>query len=97
MRLWLSLVSIILFILTCFIIMLVISVQVPNSLDQSEDEGFQSSSNLTPDSQSEPSPSPELDLWEALRTFEPGKRRCWESVGWYVTCRLFCRKIEIMK
>uniref|UniRef100_A0A674AI83 Gamma-tubulin complex component 6 n=1 Tax=Salmo trutta TaxID=8032 RepID=A0A674AI83_SALTR len=30
---------------------------------------------------SEPSPSPELDVWDALRTFEPGRRRCWESVG----------------
>ncbi|CAK6950912.1 gamma-tubulin complex component 6 [Scomber scombrus] len=58
-----------------------LAIRVPHCLDQSEDEGFQSSSNLTPDSQSEPSPSPELDLWEALRTFEPGKRRCWESVG----------------
>lgn len=56
--------------------------QVPSSLDQSEDEGFQSSSNLTPDSQSEPSPLPDVDIWEALRTFEPGRRRCWESVGW---------------
>ena len=57
-------------------------VQVPSFLDQSEDEGFQSSSNLTPDSQSEPSSIPDFDIWEALRTFEPGKRRCWESVGW---------------
>ncbi|XP_076026985.1 gamma-tubulin complex component 6 [Genypterus blacodes] len=58
-----------------------LAIRVPPCLDQSEDEGFQSSSNLTPDSQSETSPSPEPDLWEALRTFEPGKRRCWESVG----------------
>ncbi|XP_071753562.2 gamma-tubulin complex component 6 [Centroberyx gerrardi] len=58
-----------------------LAIRVPHCLDQSEDEGFQSSSNLTPDSQSEPSPSPELDIWEALRTFEPGRRRCWESVG----------------
>nr|XP_057931699.1 gamma-tubulin complex component 6 isoform X2 [Doryrhamphus excisus] len=55
---------------------------VPPCLDQSEDEGFQSASNMTPDSQSEPSPSPEVDLWEALRTFEPGVRCCWESIGW---------------
>ena len=59
-----------------------VSVQVPPYLDQSEDEGFQSASNLTPDSQSEPSPSPELDVWEAIRTFEPGRRRCWERIGW---------------
>ncbi len=59
-----------------------LSVQVPSSLDQSEDEGFQSASNLTPESQSEPSPIPDIDIWEALRTFEPGRRRCWESVGW---------------
>ncbi|KAM7414939.1 hypothetical protein PAMA_019657 [Pampus argenteus] len=58
-----------------------LAIRVPPCLDQSEDEGFQSSSNLTPDSQSEASPSPEFDLWEALRTFEPGRRRCWESVG----------------
>ncbi|XP_029991556.1 gamma-tubulin complex component 6 [Sphaeramia orbicularis] len=58
-----------------------LAIRVPPCLDQSEDEGFQSSSNLTPDSQSEPSPTPEVDLWEALRTFEPGRRRCWESVG----------------
>lgn len=57
-------------------------------MDQSEDEGFQSASNLTPDSQSEQSPLPDVDMWEALRTFEPGKRRCWESVGWYVTATL---------
>lgn len=53
-------------------------------MDQSDDEGFQSASNLTPDSQSEQSPLPDIDVWEALRTFEPGRRRCWESVGWYV-------------
>ncbi|TMS05939.1 Gamma-tubulin complex component 6 [Larimichthys crocea] len=58
-----------------------LAIRVPSSLDQSEDEGFQSSSNLTPDSQSEPSPVPDVDIWEALRTFEPGRRRCWESVG----------------
>ncbi|XP_041794369.1 gamma-tubulin complex component 6 isoform X2 [Chelmon rostratus] len=58
-----------------------LAIRVPSCLDQSEDEGFQSSSNLTPDSQSEPSPIPDIDIWEALRTFEPGRRRCWESVG----------------
>ncbi|XP_042351340.1 gamma-tubulin complex component 6 [Plectropomus leopardus] len=56
-------------------------IRVPPCLDQSEDEGFQSASNLTPDSQSETSPVPDIDIWEALRTFEPGRRRCWESVG----------------
>ncbi|KAM9352323.1 gamma-tubulin complex component 6 [Symphorus nematophorus] len=58
-----------------------LAIRVPSCLDQSEDEGFQSASNLTPDSQSEPSPIPDIDIWEALRTFEPGRRRCWESVG----------------
>uniref|UniRef100_A0A3B4DCJ7 Gamma-tubulin complex component 6 n=1 Tax=Pygocentrus nattereri TaxID=42514 RepID=A0A3B4DCJ7_PYGNA len=58
-----------------------LTIRVPQCLDQSEDEGFQSASNLTPDSQSEPSPSPEVDIWEALRTFVPGRRRCWENVG----------------
>ncbi|XP_075894074.1 gamma-tubulin complex component 6 [Nelusetta ayraudi] len=58
-----------------------LAIRVPSSLDQSEDEGFQSASNLTPDSQSEASPLPDVDIWDALRTFEPGKRRCWESVG----------------
>ncbi|RVE71573.1 hypothetical protein OJAV_G00053230 [Oryzias javanicus] len=58
-----------------------LAIRVPHCLDQSEDEGFQSASNLTPDSQSEASPVPDFDLWEALRTFEPGRRRCWESIG----------------
>uniref|UniRef100_A0A8C3AHQ3 Gamma-tubulin complex component 6 n=1 Tax=Cyclopterus lumpus TaxID=8103 RepID=A0A8C3AHQ3_CYCLU len=58
-----------------------LSIRVPSCLDQSEDEGFQSASNMTPDSQSETSPIPDVDIWEALRTFEPGRRRCWESVG----------------
>ncbi|XP_044048809.1 gamma-tubulin complex component 6 isoform X2 [Siniperca chuatsi] len=58
-----------------------LTIRVPSYLDQSEDEGFQSASNLTPDSQSEPSPIPDIDIWEAARTFEPGRRRCWESVG----------------
>ncbi|KAG7454749.1 hypothetical protein MATL_G00263030 [Megalops atlanticus] len=58
-----------------------LAIRVPPCLDQSEDEGFQSASNLTPDSQSEPSPSPELDVWEAVRGFQPSRRRCWERVG----------------
>ncbi|KAF6715746.1 Gamma-tubulin complex component 6 [Oryzias melastigma] len=58
-----------------------LAIRVPHCLDQSEDEGFQSASNLTPDSQSEASPVPDFDLWEALRTFEPERRRCWESIG----------------
>ncbi|XP_062932225.1 gamma-tubulin complex component 6 isoform X2 [Cynocephalus volans] len=56
-------------------------IKVPQSVDQWEDEGFQSASNLTPDSQSEPSMTPDLDLWEAALTYEPSKRRCWERVG----------------
>ncbi|RXN05276.1 gamma-tubulin complex component 6 [Labeo rohita] len=62
-----------------------LSIRVPLCLDQSDDEGFQSASNLTPDSQSEASPSPEIDVWEALRTFVPGRRRCWENIGWYLS------------
>lgn len=58
--------------------------QVPQSVDPSEDEGFQSASNLTPDSQSEPGMTPEIDLWDAVLTYEPSKQRCWEQVGWYV-------------
>lgn len=58
-----------------------LSIRVPSCLDQSEDEGFQSATNLTPDSQSEPSPGPEVDVWEALWTFVPGRRRCWENIG----------------
>ncbi|XP_017290266.1 gamma-tubulin complex component 6 [Kryptolebias marmoratus] len=58
-----------------------LAIRIPPCFDQSEDEGFLSASNLTPDSQSEPSPIPDFDIWEALRTFEPGRRRCWESVG----------------
>lgn len=59
--------------------------QVPQSIDQSEDEGFQSASNLTPDSQSEPSMTPDIDLWDAVLTYGPSKRRCWERIGWYVS------------
>ncbi|PNI20197.1 TUBGCP6 isoform 4, partial [Pan troglodytes] len=44
------------------------------SVDQWEDEGFQSASNLTPDSQSEPSVTPDVDLWEAALTYEASKR-----------------------
>uniref|UniRef100_A0A8C6W0N1 Tubulin gamma complex component 6 n=1 Tax=Nothobranchius furzeri TaxID=105023 RepID=A0A8C6W0N1_NOTFU len=58
-----------------------LSFRVPSCLDQSDDEGFQSASNMTPDSQSETSPVPDVDIWEALSTFEHGRRRCWESVG----------------
>ncbi|KAK5927706.1 hypothetical protein CgunFtcFv8_012834 [Champsocephalus gunnari] len=58
-----------------------LALKIPSCLYQSEDEGFQSASNMTPDSQSETSPVPDVDIWEALRTFEPGRRRCWESVG----------------
>ncbi|XP_006888174.1 PREDICTED: gamma-tubulin complex component 6 [Elephantulus edwardii] len=59
-----------------------LAIKVPQSIDQSEDEGFQSASNLTPDSQSEPSVTPDLDLWEAALTYEASKRRCWERIGW---------------
>nr|XP_012289801.1 gamma-tubulin complex component 6 isoform X4 [Aotus nancymaae] len=58
-----------------------LAIKVPQSVDQWEDEGFQSASNLTPDSQSEPSVTPDMDLWEAALTYEASKRRCWERVG----------------
>ncbi|XP_029811569.1 gamma-tubulin complex component 6 isoform X3 [Suricata suricatta] len=58
-----------------------LAIKVPHSVDQSEDEGFQSASNLTPDSQSEPSMTPDIDLWDAVLTYEASKRRCWEQVG----------------
>nr|XP_023699251.1 gamma-tubulin complex component 6-like isoform X1 [Paramormyrops kingsleyae] len=58
-----------------------LAIRVPPYLDQSEDEGFQSASNLTPDSQSEPSPGPEIDIWETLRNYKSGRRRCWETIG----------------
>ncbi|XP_075409562.1 gamma-tubulin complex component 6 isoform X1 [Tenrec ecaudatus] len=58
-----------------------LAIKVPQNMDQSEDEGFQSASNLTPDSQSEPSVTPDLDLWEAALTYEAGKRRSWERIG----------------
>lgn len=60
-------------------------IKVPQSVDQSDDEGFQSASNLTPDSQSEPGVTPDIDLWDAVLTYEASKRRCWEQVGWYVS------------
>ncbi|KAM6216521.1 gamma-tubulin complex component 6 [Rhynchocyon petersi] len=59
-----------------------LAIKVPQSVDQSEDEGFQSASNMTPDSQSEPSVTPDLDLWEAVLTYEASRRRCWERIGW---------------
>ncbi|XP_066489443.1 gamma-tubulin complex component 6 [Tiliqua scincoides] len=58
-----------------------LAIKVPQSIDPSEDEGFQSASNLTPDSQSEPSVTPDIDLWEAALTYGPSKRRCWEWIG----------------
>ncbi|XP_068132453.1 gamma-tubulin complex component 6 [Hyperolius riggenbachi] len=58
-----------------------LAIKVPQSIDQSEDEGFQSASNMTPDSQSEPSVTPDIDLWEAVLTYTPSKRRCWERIG----------------
>ncbi|XP_077121019.1 gamma-tubulin complex component 6 isoform X1 [Ranitomeya variabilis] len=58
-----------------------LAIKVPQSIDQSEDEGFQSASNMTPDSQSEPSLTPEIDVWEAILTYGPSKRRCWERIG----------------
>ncbi|DAA28997.1 gamma-tubulin complex component 6 isoform X1 [Bos taurus] len=58
-----------------------LAIKVPPSVDQSEDEGFQSASNLTPDSQSEPGVTPDIDLWDAVLTYEASKRRCWEQVG----------------
>ncbi|KAL8221149.1 UNVERIFIED_CONTAM: Gamma-tubulin complex component 6 [Gekko kuhli] len=51
-----------------------LAIKVPQSIDPSEDEGFQSASNLTPDSQSEPSVTPDIDLWEAVLTYGPSKR-----------------------
>lgn len=58
-----------------------LKIRVPQNIDQSEDEGFQSASNLTPDSQSEPSSSPDIDLWNAVLSYEPSKYRCWELIG----------------
>ncbi|XP_056429720.1 gamma-tubulin complex component 6 isoform X2 [Hyla sarda] len=58
-----------------------LAIKVPQSMDQSEDEGFQSASNMTPDSQSEPSVTSDVDLWEAILTYGPSKRRCWERIG----------------
>ncbi|XP_044943521.1 gamma-tubulin complex component 6 isoform X3 [Mustela putorius furo] len=58
-----------------------LAIKVPQSVDQSDDEGFQSASNLTPDSQSEPGMTPDIDLWDAVLTYEASKRRCWEQVG----------------
>uniref|UniRef100_A0A672UWT8 Gamma-tubulin complex component 6 n=1 Tax=Strigops habroptila TaxID=2489341 RepID=A0A672UWT8_STRHB len=59
-----------------------LAIKVPQSIDQSEDEGFQSASNLTPDSQSEPSMTPDIDLWDAVLTYGSSKRRCWERIGY---------------
>ncbi|ELK24639.1 Gamma-tubulin complex component 6 [Myotis davidii] len=51
-----------------------LAIKVPQSVDPSEDEGFQSASNLTPDSQSEHGTTPEIDPWDAVLTYEPSKR-----------------------
>ncbi|CAK6444047.1 unnamed protein product [Pipistrellus nathusii] len=58
-----------------------LAIKVPQSVDPSEDEGFQSASNLTPDSQSEHGTTPEIDPWDAVLTYEASRRRCWEQVG----------------
>ncbi|KAM6162270.1 gamma-tubulin complex component 6 [Erethizon dorsatum] len=58
-----------------------LAIKVPQNMDQWEDEGFQSASNLTPESQSEPSVTPDVDLWEAALTYEVSRRRCWERIG----------------
>uniref|UniRef100_A0A8C3WDR9 Gamma-tubulin complex component 6 n=1 Tax=Catagonus wagneri TaxID=51154 RepID=A0A8C3WDR9_9CETA len=58
-----------------------LAIKVPLSMDQSEDEGFQSAPNLTPDSQSEPGATPDFDLWDAVLTYEASRRRCWEQIG----------------
>ncbi|XP_075713310.1 gamma-tubulin complex component 6 [Rhinoderma darwinii] len=58
-----------------------LAIKVPQSIDQSEDEGFQSASNMTPESQSEPSVTSDIDLWEAILAYGPSKRRCWERIG----------------
>ncbi|XP_016067182.1 PREDICTED: gamma-tubulin complex component 6 isoform X2 [Miniopterus natalensis] len=58
-----------------------LAIKVPQSVDPSEDEGFQSASNLTPDSQSEQGTTPEIDPWDAVLTYEASKRRCWEQIG----------------
>ncbi|XP_060044825.1 gamma-tubulin complex component 6 isoform X2 [Erinaceus europaeus] len=58
-----------------------LAIKVPHSIDQSEDEGFQSASNLTPDSQSEQGLTPDIDLWDAVLTYKASKRRCWEQIG----------------
>ncbi|XP_044085061.1 gamma-tubulin complex component 6 isoform X2 [Neovison vison] len=58
-----------------------LAIKVPQSVDQSDDEGFQSASNLTPDSQSEPGMTPDIDPWDAVLTYKASKRRCWEQVG----------------
>ncbi|XP_054997226.1 gamma-tubulin complex component 6 isoform X2 [Sorex araneus] len=58
-----------------------LAIKVPHCVDQSEDEGFQSASNLTPDSQSELGLTPDLDLWDAALTYRPSRRRCWEQIS----------------
>ncbi|XP_029473252.1 gamma-tubulin complex component 6 [Rhinatrema bivittatum] len=58
-----------------------LAIKVPQSIDPSEDEGFQSASNLTPDSQSEPNMTPDIDLWDVALTHGTSKRRCWERIG----------------
>nr|XP_033815075.1 gamma-tubulin complex component 6 isoform X2 [Geotrypetes seraphini] len=58
-----------------------LAIKVPQSIDPSEDEGFQSASNLTPDSQSELGMTPDIDLWDVALTYGTSKRRYWERIG----------------
>ncbi|XP_061418726.1 gamma-tubulin complex component 6 isoform X2 [Lethenteron reissneri] len=55
-----------------------LSIKVPSAYDLSDDEGFQSASNLTPDSQVE---SHLPNLWEAALTHTACKNRTWEWIG----------------
>lgn len=34
--------------------------------------------------------TPDIDLWDAVLTYEASKRRCWEQVGWFVSFALKC-------
>uniref|UniRef100_A0A8C4QNZ8 Gamma-tubulin complex component 6 n=1 Tax=Eptatretus burgeri TaxID=7764 RepID=A0A8C4QNZ8_EPTBU len=56
-------------------------IKVPSSNDQSDDEGFQSAPNMTPDSIIEPFIVAGTSIWEAALHHKPSNYRTWESIG----------------
>uniref|UniRef100_UPI00358EF79D gamma-tubulin complex component 6 isoform X2 n=1 Tax=Myxine glutinosa TaxID=7769 RepID=UPI00358EF79D len=58
-----------------------LTIKVPSPNDQSDDEGFQSAPNMTPDSIVEPFNVAGTSIWEAALHHTPSNYRTWESIG----------------